>query len=65
MNPDADTTTVYHLCVAYSKEKLEQGVNELLKNGWLLLGSLQFSTGLVAGHEYEAFAQPMVKTVRK
>ena len=57
--PPDTTTTVYHLCVAYSKEKLEAEVTQLLHEGWLLLGSTQ----LTAANDDICFAQPMVKTV--
>jgi hypothetical protein len=61
MTTPESETTVYHLCVAYSKEKLEAEVTQLLREGWLLLGSTQ----LTSGKEYICFAQPMVKTVRQ
>ena len=65
MNTPQDETTVYNVCAGRDPHELECRVNEMLMDGWLLLGGITVCSAATASDDlYTTYAQAMVKTVK-
>ena len=63
-NMTSTETTVYNVCTGRDPHELECRVNEMLSNGWFLLGGMTVCSVSTASDDlYTTYAQAMVKTV--